>query len=427
MSIAELQFLNKVLKEKDYSIIADNYVTADNFSQSKDEFQFIQSFYQKYKAVPDKETFSSKFPDFEYFTVSQPVRSVVDELREQTVFQRAVVLLNKSADIFEQDANKGVEYLLEHIDSLQPQYEFQCSDIIHDDTRLKEWQKKLENPTGSYIDLPLKELQEDLFGFQRGEELFLWLAKSSVGKSQILSMCVECASRQGYRVGLISPEMSKEAMGYRFDTARTHMSNTAMQKGLLLPRYEDYFAKLKSSEEHVFVADNRDFGGAITLQHCQNFVKAKKLDILFIDGIMYIQPTANVRGMTTSEMMGKSCRGLLSLSNEFSIPVVGVVQARRRSGEKKSEDEMLSDSESIYNSYEVTQAATRIVSINKVASALKFLIAKNRYGVDGKEYTYSYDYDKLLLTYIPKLEDIKNDETEKEELEETKEKFKHLF
>lgn len=427
MSVAEIQLLNKVIKDKDYSIIEDNYITQENFGQMKDEFKYLQEFYNKYKAIPDKETFSSKFPEFEYFTVSQPLQSIIDDLREQTLFQRAVKIINGSSEIFEQDANLGVEYLLSHIEELQPTYEFKCADIIHDDSRLKEWQRKKENPKGSYIDMPFKEMQEDLFGFQRGEELFLWLAKSSVGKSQILSMCIECASKQGYRVGVISPEMSKEAIGYRFDTARTHLSNMAMQKGLLLPEYESYFAKLLKSSETVFVADSNDFGYKITIQQCRNFVKSKRLDILFIDGIVYVYPNENMKGRNTSEIMGKTCRDLLGLSIEFKIPVVGVVQARRRNNERRNEDEVLSDNESVYNSYEVTQAATRMVSINRVASALKFLIAKNRYGIDNKEYIYNYDYDKLLLTYVPSLDDIVNNADEQEETKKAKERFKHIF
>lgn len=427
MSVAEYQLLNKVLTDKDYGIIEDNYLTQENFGQARDEFDYICSFYEKYKAIPDKETFSSKFPKFDYFTVSQPLQAIVDDLREQVLFQRAVKIINGSTELFEQDANAGVEYLLAHIDKLQPTYDFKCVDIAHDDTRLKEWQKKKENPKGSYIDMPFKEMQEDLFGFQRGEELFLWLAKSSTGKSQILSMCIECASKQGYRVGVISPEMSKESIGYRFDTARTHLSNMAMQKGLLLNGYEEYFSNLLKSDEHIFVADSRDFGSSIITQQCRNFVKAKKLDILFIDGIIYVQPADRVKGRTVAETMGKTCRDLLNISNEFSIPVSGVVQARRRSNEKKSEEDFLSDGESVYNSYEVTQVATRIVSLNKVASALKFLIAKNRYGISGKEYVYNYDYDKLLLTYIPSLDDIVSNDRDDQEVKETKERFKHIF
>ena len=423
MSIAEVQFLNKILTDKDYSIVADNYVNEENFSQSKDEFLFLQDFYNKYKAVPDKETFSSKFPEFEYFTVSQPVKSVVDELREQTTFRKAVKLINSSSDIFEQDANKGVEYLLEHINELQLTYEFQCTDIMHDRSRYDSWKKRQEHPSGVYIDIPLKEVNDSLYGFQRGEELFLWLAKSGIGKTQILSMCIESASKNGYRVGVISPELSKERLGYRIDSSRTHMSNMAMQKGLLLPQYEEYFNKIMESDEHIFVADSSDFSdGIVTVRECHNFVKSKKLDALFIDGIVYVKPDGWTPRMIASEAMGLAGRQLLQLSKDLLIPVVGVVQAKRRNSEKRSENEEISDSESIFGSYELAQATTRIVSINRIASALKLVNVKNRYGKEGESWIYNYDFDKMLLTYVPSLEKIDNNE-----VSETKEKFKHVF
>lgn len=428
MSIAELQFINKLLKDKDYSIVEDNYVSEDNFSQSKEEFLFIEQFYKKYKALPDKQTFSNKFPEFEYFTVDQPVKSIVDELREQTTFKKAVKLINSSADIFEQDANKGVEYLLEHINELQTNYEFQCTDIMHDRSRFDSWEKRQENPANAYIDIPFKELNEALYGFQRGEELFLWLAKSGTGKTQILSMCIERASKDGYRVGVISPELSKERLGYRIDSSRTHMSNTAMQKGLLLPNYEAYFNEIMKSDEHIYVADTSDFSnGTVTVQQCNSFVKSKNLDILFIDGIVYVKPDGWTPRMPLSEAMGLAGRQLFQLSKDLLVPVVGVVQARRRSGEKRSENEEISDSESLFGSYELAQATTRMVSINRLASGLKLVNVKNRYGREGESWIYNYDFDKMSLTYIPDIEDINKNKEAKEEAKEAKDKFKHIF
>lgn len=428
MSIAELQFINKLLKDKDYSLVEDNYIGVENFSQSRDEFLFIQDFYSKYKAIPDKQTFSNKFPEFEYFTVSQPIRSIIDELREQTTFQKAVTLLNSSADIFEQDANKGVEYLLEHIHELQSTYEFQCTDIMHDRSRYDSWKERQENPSNAYINIPFSELNESLYGFQRGEELFLWLAKSGIGKTQILSMCIEKASKDKHRVGVISPELSKERLGYRIDSSRTHMSNTAMQKGLLLPNYEAYFDEIMKSDEHIFVADTSDFSsGVVTVQQCKNFVKSKKLDVLFIDGIVYVKPDGWTSKMLLSESMGLAGRQLFQLSKDLCLPVVGVVQARRRNGEKRSENEEISDSESLFGSYELAQATTRIVSINRLASGLKLVAVKNRYGKEGESWVYNYDFDKMTLTYIPDLEDIKNNSEAEKEAKESKEKFKHVF
>ena len=147
--------------------------------------------------------------------------------------------------------------------------------------------------------------------------------------------------------------------------------------------------------------------------------------VLFIDGISYVKPDSIFRGMSRADMLGEVARGLLALSNEFKIPVNGVVQSRRRKGDKK-EGEDIDDSEDIALSYEVVQVATRVVTINRVASAIKFFIPKNRYGYSdsqgSKGLLYSYDFDRLTLTYIPQLEDLP-----KEEVEETKEKLKHVF
>ena len=307
------------------------------------------------------------------------------------------------------------------------QEDFSCTDIIHDRSRLEEWRRRQKDPESSFIEIPFKELNEDLLGFQRGEELFIFFAKSNVGKSVALTMCAEHASKLGNRVGFISPEMSTQSIGFRWDSSRTHFSNSAMQKGLLINGYEKYFDELNLSDEHVFVADSEDFKDGITVSKCRQFVKSKKLDILFIDGIVYVEPDSDTKGMSTSAKMGLAARQLLKLSNDFKIPVVIVAQSRRRGSEKRSEDEILDDSESIADSYDVSRAATKMVSINKSENALKFYITKNRGNIVGKTYTYSFDIDRMSYTFIPSLEDIESDESTAEELEELKKELKHVF
>ena len=181
------------------------------------------------------------------------------------------------------------------------------------------------------------------------------------------------------------------------------------------------------TDEHVFVADSEDFDGNITISKCRQFVKSKRLDILFIDGLVYIEPDGDTRKLSVSVKMGIAARQLLRLSNDFKIPVVVVAQSRRRSSEKRSEDEVLDDSESIADSYDVSRAATKMVSINKSENALKFYISKNRGNIAGKTYTYSFDIDRMSYTFIPSLEDIESDDTSKEELEELKSELKHMF
>ena len=62
MSISEYQLLNKVLEDKNYSFFTDNMLSDEHFTQAKEEYEYIKEFYEKYHSVPDKETFTAKFP-----------------------------------------------------------------------------------------------------------------------------------------------------------------------------------------------------------------------------------------------------------------------------------------------------------------------------------------------------------------------------
>lgn len=429
MSISEYQLINKLLEDKDYSLLVDNMLTEEHFTQAREEYNYIVNFYENYKSVPDKETFTAKFPKFDYFKVSQPISSIVDALREQALFRRAVNVLNHSTELFENDAVAGAEFLLSKIEELRPQVEFSCTDILHDDKRYKEYLDRQNNFDSNYIPLPFSELNDTLLGYQKGEELFLWLAKSGVGKSQCIAMSVAHASDMGYRVGVISPELSKERFGLRIDSCFSHLSNTALSTGLKVDGYKEYFESIMNSDRHIFIADTSDFTkGTVTVNQIRNFIMSKQLDILFIDGMVYVKPDGDTKRMTVSECMGIVARELFQLSKEFKIPIVCAIQARRRSGEKKgNEEEVISDSESIYNSYEVTQASTRIVSINRIANAIKLCCVKNRYGSEGKDWIYNFDFDRMTFNFIPDIEDLNSTEEGKQELEETKESFKNVF
>lgn len=426
MSVSEFQFINKLLDTKDYSLVMDNFLSVDDFNEASKEFTFISDFYSQYKCVPDKEKFSSKFPQFNYFDVAQSVVSIVDDIKEQALFKRAVLIINNSSELFEKDANEGARYLLEHVKELMPQETFICTDVVaHADEQYLEYEKRMNNVDNEYINMPFSEMQEDLFGFHRGEELFLFVAKSSTGKSQILSCCIGCASQQGLRVGVISPEMSKEALFMRIACYEEHFDNMALQRGLPVKGYKEYTERLVNSDRHIFIADRRHFDGAeITIGAVREFITKMKLDILFIDGIKYVKPDGNPRGKSEAQILGDVCADLLALSEVYSIPVVGVAQARRRSNETRGDNDII-DNESVYDSYQITQNCSRMITMWKKGGALNFYIAKNRYGIDDKHYLYNYDFNHMYFNYIPSLESLSDEELE--EVEDSKAKFKNVF
>lgn len=429
MGLAEYQLISKLLNDKDYSIITENLIDESNFVETLDEFKFIKSFHEQYGSVPDKTTFTVKFPTFDYLTVDQPTQSVIDDLREETLFRKAVALLNTSTKLFEQNSNQGAQYLIDHIGDIRPQYSFTCTDIVHDTSRYNEWQDKLENPTNYFIPSGFKELDENLFGWYRKEEFALVMARSGVGKTFFLIKTAQHSMSLGYRVGFFSPEMSVNTLGYRFDSANASFSNMALLKGAPVADYKDYMDNLKNTEGHFYVVETKDFDfdgdDAVTVPKLRQFCVSKKLDILFIDGFDYLSDCRAKKSDSREDRLGHIAKDLLNLSIELQIPVVSVIQANR----KGTDDTKDMGTENITGADKIGASCTRLLTLRANGPAMQMMLPKNRYGKSGADtkVLYSWNADDSNFYFIPNLEDIQGDSETAQEAEEFKEASKNVF
>ena len=93
----QLQVLNKLLDSKDISFLTLNNITSDYFSDYKDEFNFIKDHIDKYGKIPDKETFVSKFPNFDIIQVNEDNNYLIDELYNDKNMRMLAVTLIKFA------------------------------------------------------------------------------------------------------------------------------------------------------------------------------------------------------------------------------------------------------------------------------------------------------------------------------------------
>ena len=76
----------------------------------------------------------------------------------------------------------------------------------------------------------------------------------------------------------------------------------------------------------------------------------------------------------------------------------------------------------------ITQVCTKMIGLQKRDGILQMSISKNRNGVsDVKPLLYQIDFDTLRYSYIPNLEDIKNDKEASEIAEEAKDDFMEVF
>ena len=76
----QLQFLNKVLSTQDVTLLTENNLTQDFFSDYSKEFNFIKEHIDKYDKIPDSVTFGNAFPDFTFIEVSESPKYLLNAL-----------------------------------------------------------------------------------------------------------------------------------------------------------------------------------------------------------------------------------------------------------------------------------------------------------------------------------------------------------
>ena len=404
-----LQILSKVLQTADDSIIVDNMLTVEYFIGFEDEYNFIMEHKDKYGNVPDKETFQAKFPNFEMLEVNEPDRYLVETIREENSYAVAVPIINKYAELLKSDANEANEYLASQMSKLQPNYCIGGVDIIHNaDKRYEEYLDRRNNQKEWYFESGFPELDDLLGGIQRKEEFVVIVARLGQGKSWQLLKIAGHIWKTGFNVGYVSPEMSHNAVGFRFDTLLGHFSNKDLMHGRDVAQYDQHLDMLKERKNKFVVTTPIDFNREITVSKLRNFVKQNKLVALFIDGIKYLRDERGRKGDNTTTSLTNISEDLIELSVEVGIPVIVVVQSNR-GGASSSDEDGAPKVEDIRDSDGIGQCATKILSLKqKTGGVLEIDLLKNRYGIGGGRVDYLWDIDKGDYINIPIAEKAKS-------------------
>ena len=421
--MVSLQILNKIISTKDISIIIDNNLTIDYFLEYEDEYSFIKEHFDNYKNVPDTETFINKFPDFELLEVNESDRYLVDAIREEYLYSKSVPVIKKAAELLKSDSNEASRYLQSELVNLTPNYITPYVDIIHSNSRVEMFEDKSNNKDRWFIPTGFEELDDIIYGWQCGEEFVVIFARTGIGKSWVLVKTVQHAWEIGKNVGYVSPEMSADKIGYRFDTLNNHFSNMALVRGdkskVSIDEYRQYNEKLAEHNNSILVSTPMDFNKQVTVGKLRTFVQANNLDMLAIDGITYMTDERYKRGDNKTTSLTNISEDLMALSCELKIPILVVVQSNRGGTEKDTPD-----LEDIRDSDGIAHNATKVISLNQKEEALVMKIKKNRDGKVGDKLTYLWDIDLGEFTWMPGDCDSATIERKEQKREEVKKEYK---
>ena len=404
--MVELQILSKILSTSNFSIIEDNLITEEYFVGTgyEEEFSFIVKHYEKYKQVPDEATFIHQFPNVELVEVAESDKYLVDTLREEYLYRKAVPVVKQIGNLLKSDANAATEYMINAIKDLQPTYDVGGIDLIANaNERLEHYKERLENQNDWYFTTGFPELDDITHGIQRSEELVVLFARTNMGKSWVLEKMVTHIWQLGFNVGYISPEMSADSIGYRFDTLYKNYSNKDLVWGkndIDMDEYSNYIEELKTKTNKFIVATPIDFDRRITISKLRKFVNQHKLDALAVDGITYLTDERGKRGDNKTTALTNISEDLMLLSIELNIPVLVVVQANR-SGVVDDDKNGTPELESIRDSDGISHNASKVISIRQKDGTLEMGIKKQRFGVVGGKLKYDWNINTGVFTYQP--------------------------
>ena len=425
----EQSLICKLLEAPDFEILRVNGVIPDMFLTCKDEIYFIENHFNLYKQMPDKRTFLQEFKDFQMLQVEESTEYLIYKLKEAYTYTKIVPIIQNASDKVREDSIKAIEYIKAELEKLTKEVPVNANrdgyDIITNaKDRLTEYRKRCETKGMIGIPTGIPQLDEITNGWLWGEELVVITGRTNVGKSWIGEYFPTIAWNLGYKILFYSGEMSKEMVGFRFDTLNKHFSNMGLLNGAgtlgkkpntdggtyLEEDYENYINQLSQKSGFVVVTPD-DFGGRKpNVDELKSLAIKHGSDMIVVDQLSLMSDKR--RADTPRIAYNNISEDLFLMSKELGKPVILLAQANREAvkNRKKGESPELHD---LAESDGVGQNATRVISLSVIDGTLKLAIKKNRYGINNKDVLMIWDintgYLKPLLSENPEEETTAGD------------------
>lgn len=406
----ELQLINYILEKRSFSLLQQNNITADFFVTYAAEASYLFNHYEKYKNVPDKETFLSSFEEFDLFSVSESEQYMIETIQEQHMYNQMVPFVNAINEMVTEDSEKAIEYAKKEIERMSKvNVKFAKGyDIISNATdRGEEYKVRLEAEGLLGVTTGIPEFDEITHGWLPGEELVVIVGRTNEGKTWVLLFFLVAAWLAGKRVLMYSGEMPKEIVGFRVDTLSKHFSHTALTigapdlgDGMKPSDYFDYVKELSDNKSlpPFIVVTPKDLGGVrMDVPKLEQLIEYYKPDIVGVDQLSLMDDHRAEKGQQERIRFTHVSEDLYLTSEKYGIPILTPSQASRAAVKKGDEDEETPDLHEISESDGIPQNATRVIGMRQLGNTLKLSVRKSRYSKKGSEILVLWDIDRGII------------------------------
>lgn len=235
-----------------------------------------------------------------------------------------------------------------------------------------------------------KNIDWYLNGFKKGEFTVIG-ARPSVGKSAFAQQIAVNVAKQGFRVGIVTLEMTNENFVSRMFSYSTGIDYTDLNKmHVPMDALEREMRTLRGLNI-IFSEETKSTIESIRASVVK--LGIDKLDLLIIDYLQLMGSEARVSNRV--EEINKITTGLKQMSKENLIPVVALAQLNRDSAKAGAKPDLTS----LRGSGDIEQDADNVLFIHGEieTSERLIIIAKNRNGKVG-EIPMNYNGSKMAFT-----------------------------
>lgn len=360
--------------------------------------EFVRTRYAQFGSVVLGELLSkfSDFPCANLNEVSQDCEYLLYQLKEMYIYNELARSIDEGQQQFPNDGIQLLGFLENKVSELRnitpalAEYDA----IAAAKSRQEKYLKKSNDPR-AFIPTGFPELDQLFGGWSKEGELGSILARMGMGKTWLLIYSCVSAWKAGFKPGFISIEMGKDDIGYRIDTLISGLSNSALRRGeaVDMKAYNQYIASLEG-KSGILIRSKGDFQGHITPSKIKTWIETENLDIVFLDGIGYVEnERLNAGFKSEASTTTDVAEDLMSVSTETGCPIILTSQANR-AGADRSQNPGL---ESARGSDGVNINATVVLSIaypDDSHQIISLELLKSRFGPFGSRYIYAWDPDK---------------------------------
>jgi replicative DNA helicase len=373
------------------------------FDGFQSEWDFVKSYHAQFGLMPDKGTFLTQFPDFEFEDTEASAQWLADEVAQDILDGKIRQKLEELDSLRQLNPRDVIDRMQDALLDLRP---YAHGSIRHDGDLwdmadiAAEAQRRRENPDKSGITLGFELLDEVTNGSQPGA-IETYFARPGIGKSLVLLYGAYAASQQGRKGLYFSPEMDKFETGVRFTAYNLHVSAFELMGGLLPDdewiAYLTQMQKLKRGAPILFY-EPTTLGGQITTAHIARAIAIEKPDFVCVDGVMLTMP--RVIDKDIRKTIFATMKELKDIAVETHIPIRVAHQANRNSESNRPRrgtstvDELIPALHHMAESGSVEQFTNVAIGLAKLRGRLHLAVRKNRNAPTGRIISVSHDVDR---------------------------------